>query len=135
LESDKNADIKQLVEETQKFRTDVTLNASEQIQESIRQEIELYQRLASAISDTLQTRIGSNAIISGVPLGGRETGGSIQQSGLFRLHQGETVLTKREARGSGGMVVNINGGTFLSEEAAEQIGDMILDKVKSNLRM
>lgn len=36
--------------------------------------------------------------------------------------------------GMGGVVVNIYGGTYLSESVAEEIGDMIIDKLKLQLR-
>jgi hypothetical protein len=36
--------------------------------------------------------------------------------------------------GVGGIVVNINGGTYLSESVAEEIGDMIIGKLKLNMK-
>jgi len=37
--------------------------------------------------------------------------------------------------GGGGIVVNINGGTYLDRSVAEEIGDMIIDKLKLNIRV
>lgn len=37
--------------------------------------------------------------------------------------------------GAGGVQVNINGGFYLDERAAEHIGDLIIEKLKSNIRL
>ncbi len=37
--------------------------------------------------------------------------------------------------GGGGIVININGGNYLSEDAAEEMGDKIIDKLKTQLRL
>ena len=37
--------------------------------------------------------------------------------------------------GGGGIVVNINGGNYLSEDAAEEMGDKIIEKLKANIRL
>jgi len=39
------------------------------------------------------------------------------------------------ALGAGGITVNINGGTYLSEEAALDIGDSIIERLKNNFRI
>ena len=39
------------------------------------------------------------------------------------------------ALGAGGIVVNINGGTYLSEDVAEEIGNTIIEKLKANIRL
>ena len=62
----------------------------------------------------------------------RQFGGFIPKTGTYMLHAGEYVVPRS---GSGGMVVNINGGTYLSEEAAELMGDLIIRKLKANRRL
>jgi len=37
--------------------------------------------------------------------------------------------------GSGGFILNINGGNYLSEDAAFQLGDMIIDRLRMELKM
>ena len=47
----------------------------------------------------------------------------------------EAVIPLNKAGGLGGVNVNIMGGMFLSQEAAEQMGDLIIDKLKTNIRI
>ena len=51
----------------------------------------------------------------------------VPATGPYLLHQGEQVIPRNRA---GGVTVNINGGTYLSPDVAEQIGDMIAGKLK-----
>lgn len=57
---------------------------------------------------------------------------SVPRTGMYMLHRGETVNT---AGGGGSIVVNINGGYYLSETVAEEIGDMIIDKLKNTFKL
>ncbi|MDF1498515.1 MAG: phage tail tape measure protein [Patescibacteria group bacterium] len=47
----------------------------------------------------------------------------------------EAVVPLNSSNGLGGITVNINGGTYLSESVAEEIGDMIIGKLKNQLRI
>lgn len=66
--------------------------------------------------------------------GGKQFGGVIPTTGTYMLHRGEMV-TPANAIAGGGIVVNILGGTYLSETVAEEIGDMIIEKLKINRRL
>jgi len=59
-------------------------------------------------------------------------GGTVPRTGMYMLHRGEQIATEGS---SGGTVVNINGGTYLSEDVAEDIGDMIIRRLKLNRRI
>ena len=58
----------------------------------------------------------------------------VPETGTYKLHAGEAVIPKGQT-GFGGFVVNINGGYYLDKEAAEAIGDLIIDKLRDNLRL
>lgn len=47
----------------------------------------------------------------------------------------EAIIPLNRLGGIGGVTVNISGGMFLSEDAAEQMGDLLIDKLKTNLRI
>lgn len=51
-------------------------------------------------------------------------------------HAGETIIPAGQ-RGIGGNTykVYIQGGTYLSEDVAEEIGDMIIDRLKTNMKL
>lgn len=136
LESDKAEVLKELFKEAADFRQKMVTDSSSAIQGTIQAEAQLWERLASAIAKATGSRSFAGFQTRTAPMGSFDVGGTVPQTGLFRLHQGETVLTRRESRGGGSQVlVNITGGTFLSEEAAEQMGDLIVDKLKTNIRM
>jgi len=58
----------------------------------------------------------------------------VPQTGPYLLHKGETVLPRWEARKARGITVNIYGGYYLDREAAEKIGDTIIDKLRYNIK-
>lgn len=45
----------------------------------------------------------------------------------------EAIIPLNRANGVGGITVNINGGTYLSEDVAEEIGDKIINRLKTQL--
>lgn len=88
---------------------------------------------------------GAQSIISGV-IGGASSllgladGGIVTSPTLAMIGEGgepEAVipLSKMGSVGGGGMIININGGTYLSQDAAGALGDMILDQLKLNMRI
>ena len=58
----------------------------------------------------------------------------VPETGPYLLHKGEAVIPANR-NFVGGISVNIYGGTYLSEEAAEEMGDLIIKKLKRNLRI
>ena len=68
-------------------------------------------------------------------LGGFQAGiDSVPRTGNFLLHKGERVIPAGGMMGRA-ITVNINGGVFLSEDVAEEIGDMIIDKLKRTIKI
>ena len=59
--------------------------------------------------------------------------GAIGQPVPAIVHGGETIIPA--GAGARGVTININGGTYLSEDAAEEIGDMIIDRLKTNMKL
>lgn len=56
---------------------------------------------------------------------------------LAEFSPSDTIIGVKnpQALGVGGITVNINGGTYLSESVAEQIGDMIVERLKNSIRI
>lgn len=137
LFGEKEQMITDMILEAMAVRAENSANVHAQTVEEINTEISLFQKLEAQIRAAASARSASFLSVpafSGVSLGSRDTGGSIQQTGYYRLHQGEYVMTRRESSG-GGNVVNINGGTYLSREVAQEIGDTIIDRLKLNRRI
>ncbi len=91
-----------------------------------------YQRLqtmAASVGAYIGEQVGAIIEIGkGGLKGSKQTGGYIPETGAYLLHRGEYVMPKSKA---GGIIINITGNTFMSDrEAAEKIGDMIVDKLK-----
>lgn len=59
--------------------------------------------------------------------------GAIGQPVPAIVHGGETITPPGKA--GAGITVNINGGTYLSEDAAEQIGNKIIEKLKRQIKL
>lgn len=70
----------------------------------------------------------------GALLGRRQLGGIIPETGRYLMHRGEYVTPAHKATASA-INVNITGGVYLSEEAAEDIGNLIIRRLKNNLRI
>lgn len=65
-------------------------------------------------------------------LGGYQFGtDNVPRTGMYMLHKGESV----SPAGSGGVVVNINGGYYMSERAAEDMGDKIIERLKREVKL
>ena len=60
----------------------------------------------------------------------------VPATGWYKLHEGEAVIpANRNGTGFGGLTVNILGGSYLSREAAEQMGDLIINKLRKNIKL
>ncbi len=69
-------------------------------------------------------------------MGGGQFGiDNVPRSGAYYLHKGETVMPAGALAGGGSVVVNINGGYYLSETAAEEMGNLIIQKLKQTMRI
>ena len=57
---------------------------------------------------------------------------------VITTHPDDYIIATKNPQslgGKGNITVNINGGTYLSEEVAEEIGDMIINKLQTNIRV
>lgn len=91
--------------------------------DSINRQISKYNELAKAIARAAAGRTSS--------LVGQAAGTIERATQTVEPYQTPQVALA----GVGGITVNINGGNYLSEEVAEDIGDKIIDKLKSNIRI
>lgn len=57
----------------------------------------------------------------------------VPETGAYLLHKGETVTPA--GAGIGGITINIMGGNYLSEDAAEMFGEEIANVLKRNLKL
>lgn len=100
-------------------------------EQAINREIELYRELARQMSASQGAN--SSTELSNALLGTRATGGAINQTGMYKLHEGEYILPKNNQVSGQSIVVNINGGTYLSEEVSEEIGNNIIKQLKTQM--
>lgn len=79
--------------------------------------------------------LGGASKMLGLAEGGIVTSPTIAMIGEGGEPEAVIPLSKLGGIGGGGTTININGGTYLSESAAGELGDMILNKLKMNMRM
>jgi len=91
-----------------------------------------YQEYVNSINSILsQLKMPT---FSGGLYGSYATGTSyVPETGPYLLHKGEAVIPS--GKNSAGITVNILGGTYLSEDVAEEIGNKIIDKLKFQYRI
>lgn len=143
------AEEQKIYDESTKFINDVLANANAVRQsltiktkqvtlDAVQAEIDKYRELAQAIQQA-QSAKSLSLIPTYSVYGSRATGGNIPVTGPYLMHEGEYVVPKNGAlvgggSSGGGIVVNINGGNYLSEDAAEMLGDKLIDKLQQNFR-
>jgi len=69
---------------------------------------------------------------------GLASGGIVTRPTLAMIGEGgspEAVIPLNKLNSFGNITVNINGGNYLSEEAAEQMGDLIIEKLKLQMKL
>jgi len=124
----------------------VVIGAINAIQVVIDKIIQSYNKAKSILSVPLNivgsavSKVGS---ATNVLLGGKKAdGGSVSSGNPFLVgERGPEVFVPNQSGniipngGFGGIVVNINGGTYLSESVALDIGNMIVNKLKNIARI
>jgi hypothetical protein len=86
-----------------------------------------------SIGSTIGGAVSSVSNIGKSILGGYQFGiDSVPRTGMYMLHKGESVSP---AGSSNSIVVNINGGYYMSERAAEDIGDKIIERLKREVKL
>lgn len=66
-------------------------------------------------------------------IGAKQYGGYIPETGAYMLHRGEYV--SRAGGGGGAVSLTITGNTFLSEDAAVRMGDLIIKVLQRGIRI
>lgn len=89
------------------------------------------QRIGSAVGNS----VGNAVNWVGDKLGIND--GIVQNGKIISTHPDDTIVAMKDfgQLGGKGLVLNINGGNYLSESAAYEMGDMILNRLKMELRM
>lgn len=60
----------------------------------------------------------------------------VPETGAYLLHRGESVVTAgATAGGVGGITINVMGGNYLSEDAAEMFGEELANELKRNIKL
>jgi phage-related minor tail protein len=112
--------------------TGIFRDAYNQISGWINELMALVDRVKSALASVGNKIGGTVSNIGNKLFGGFQFGGVVPRTGTYMLHRGEVINPAGEG---GSIVVNINGGTYLSEDVAIEIGDMIIEKLKQNRRL
>lgn len=99
---------------------------------------EAAKKAASAVSSAVSGAVKS---VSGKKAGGGAVfAGSTYMVGehgaeMFTPSMSGSIVPNSQLSGGGGLVVNIMGGTYLSTDAARQLGDMIIGQLKLKSRI
>lgn len=107
---------------------------------------DVLNKVKNAISDAFGAVKGAVSGAISYVTGKRALGGSVMSNNAYLVGENGPEIFKPSGSGSilpnsalagagGGMVVNINGGTYLSESVANDIGDMIMQRFKRTYRI
>lgn len=97
----------------------------------VNQRIEVVKGAIGFVSD-IGSSIGSSV---GKLFGGGQFGiDNVPRTGMYMLHKGEQVVPAGAGAGSN-ITVNINGGYYLDERVAEDIGNTIIEQLKRQMRL
>jgi len=138
-----NESLRLKLEENQKAITENVITETNarvtQVKSAVKEQIKEYDKLKSSAMSA-----------SGVQQswGGSYYNPQFQSGGMVNaplssavpaiVHGGERIIPAGRMAGAGaggGTVVNINGGTYLSEDVALEIGNMIVDRLKLQIRV
>lgn len=105
-------------------------SAVEAVADAIRSVIELAGRVGGRISGAIGGAFGGGRA-SGGPVS-RGTSYLVGEEGpeMFTPSSSGAIIPHGRMTGGGGITVNINGGMYLSEDAAERIGDLIIGRLR-----
>ncbi len=108
--------------------------------------IEMVMSKLSALASGVKNVVGGAiSTVTGLVSGRRAQGGNVSggstylvgENGpeLFTSSTSGLIVPNNRLAGAGGIVVNINGGTYLSADVAHEIGDMIIERFKRVARI
>lgn len=96
--------------------------------------IDLWNRAKALIGGAMSSAVGGIGKVLGFAEGGIVPG-PIGAPTFAVVHGGETIIPSGAGAGVGGITVNINGGTYLSEDAGLDMGNKIAEVLKRQLRI
>lgn len=122
------------------FLVDVFAKAFTAVSDAVQWVIDKVEKLISAIRSFIEVAkeagIGS-AIGKAVGKIFKVNDAVVNPNGnIISTHPDDYLIATKDpsSLGGGGTIVNINGGTYLSEDAARQLGDMIIGNLNLNMR-
>lgn len=118
--------------------TSTAQNALNAVKSFLQPIIDMINKVISGLQRVGQA-VGSG-ISSAVSWVGDKLGindGIVQNGKVISTHPDDTIVAMKDFGQLGGkaMIININGGNYLSESAAYEMGDMILNRLKMELKM
>lgn len=128
----KKANIDAEVEITKSLREQLR-NRQQEAESWMERMKSLYRNYASSVDAMTRVSSGMSPTIGAYMKSYQHGTNYVPQTGTYLLHRGEQVIPK--GQGSGSIVVNINGGYYLSEMVAQEIGDVIIDKLKRQVKL
>ena len=122
--------------------TEIKNNVVNVIEEMVNDTINAISRMVQALANapsSIGGRIGGGiqGVMRSVGLPTMAEGGIIQKPTVLLAGEAgpEAIVPLNRRSGFGGINVYIQGGTYLSEEAALDIGDSIIERLKNNFRI
>lgn len=118
--------------------TTTAKNAIQAVKDWLQPIIDLIQKVMnglSAIGKAVGKSVSSAVNWVGDKLGIND--GIVQNGKIITTHPDDYIMAMKDPSAvmGGGIVVHLNGGTYLSESVALDIGDMIIDKLRKELRI
>ena len=143
------AEIRKAIGETTQKAVDAELEKTKTLRDHVRERLNLVRGWKDEVVNIYDKMVEDiNRTLSGIrfplPFGGGLRGfqmgtAYVPATGAYLLHKGEAVVPAYRARKELGknlnIVVNVNGGYYLSDDAAEELGDKIVKKLKRTIRI
>jgi len=143
------AAIREAIGKTTQKAVDAELEKTKTLRDHVRERLNLVKGWKDEVVNIYDKMVEDiNRTLSGIrfplPFGGGLRGfqmgtAYVPATGTYLLHKGEAVVPAYRARKELGknlnIVVNVNGGYYLSDDAAEELGDKIVKKLKRTIRI
>lgn len=119
------------IEKTKTFKEKL-IEKTQSLKNWVEEQKRVYSGYVSSINSKLAS-IRMPAFAGGYLQSYQQGTSYVPTTGAYLLHKGESVIPA--GKGVGGITVNILGGTYLSRDVAEEIGNMIIKTLKLNMRI
>jgi tape measure domain-containing protein len=119
-------------------KVDTVVSAINKVLRPLREAAELtggvFSSISSSVSDGFNSVIERGRGVIGLAEGGIVTRPTLAVVGEGGEPEAVVPLSKLGRMSGGGVTININGGTFMSREAAQQLGNELIDILQMNMR-